>query len=54
MDNTPNYDNLELRKFALKQAVKVSSRQQVGKYDGTVIVNVANCFYEFLKDGNTK
>jgi hypothetical protein len=39
----------ERRELALGFAVQLASSQQVGKYDGDIVVNIATKFESFLK-----
>lgn len=39
------------RELALRMAVEVASHQQVGKYNGDTVVNVADIFEKYLKSG---
>lgn len=42
------------RLTALSLAVKVAAEQQVGKYDGEIVVNIAEEFEKYLKGDDTE
>lgn len=48
---TPTSNDEERRAHALDQAVRIAAAQQIGKYDGVIIVNIAKEFETFLKGG---